>query len=145
LVEPDKTIGELKNADALKQMKTMSAFMAFAERAAPQEQPKAAVQEEVVVQPTGKAGIGKAFIGGGCCVHLSIEYTRANPSDTAPAIVMVVVQDSEQTFLAWGKQIGPNDGYQVKEGIVTTKPGAHLNVVVLNATARVRWCEIFSC
>lgn len=35
--------------------------------------------------------------------------------------------------------------YHIKEGIIATKPGAKLVVAVLNAIARVRWCEIFSC
>jgi len=88
-------------------------------------------------------GIGTAFIGGGCCVHLSIEYTPSTP--TTAGVVGVLVDDSEGTVLAWMKQVQPGEGYQVKEGIVTTKPGADLTVVVLNLTARVRWCEVFSC
>lgn len=97
------------------------------------------------LEEAGSAGIGKAFIGGGCCVHLSIEYTPTNPASNLPAIVLVMVQDSEQTVLAWMKQAAAQDGYQIKEGIMTTKPGAHLTVLVLNMTARVRWCEVFSC
>ncbi len=97
------------------------------------------------VDVRGKAGIGKAFIGGGCCVHLSIEYTPTNAASTAPALVMVVVQDSEKTTLGWMKQAEPQDGYVIKEAIITTKPGAHLTVLVVNMTARVRWCEVFSC
>lgn len=93
----------------------------------------------------GKAGTGKAFIGGGCCVHLSIEYAPTNAASAAPALVMVVVQDSEKTTLGWIKQAEPQAGYQIKEGIITTKPGAHLTVLVVNMTARVRWCEVFSC
>lgn len=93
----------------------------------------------------GKAGMGNAFIGGGCCVHLSIEYTPTIPSPNVPALVFVLVRDSENTILAWVKQAGPQDGYQIKEGIITTKPGAHVTVLVLNMTARIRWCEVFSC
>ncbi|HQR14238.1 MAG TPA: hypothetical protein PKW52_10635 [Nitrospira sp.] len=93
----------------------------------------------------GSAGIGKAFIGGGCCVHLSIEYTPTNPASNQPALVFVLVRDSEGTLLAWVKQATAQDGYQIKEGIITTKPGAHVTVLVLNMTARVRWCEVFSC
>ncbi len=93
----------------------------------------------------GSAGIAKAFIGGGCCVHLSIEYTPTNPASNQPALVFVLVRDSEGTLLAWVKQATAQDGYQIKEGIITTKPGAHVTVLVLNMTARVRWCEVFSC
>ena len=90
----------------------------------------------------GKIGLDKAFIGGGCCVHLSIEYT---PAGTADGTVAVLTQDSSDTELMWIKKVNAGLGYQIKEGIVTTKPGAHLTVLVVGATARVRWCEVFSC
>jgi len=88
-------------------------------------------------------GTAKAFIGGGCCVHLSIEYAPVTP--TAATIVIVVVHDSEGTTLAWMRQDPAGGHYQVKENIVTTKPGATVTLLVSNATARLRWCEIFSC
>ncbi len=103
---------------------------------------KPGMLEATELRQVARAGVGleTAFIGGGCCVHLSIEYTSTNPN----AIVAVGVLDSEQTILAWGKyQIQP--GYYIKEGIITTNPGAQLYVVVVNAIARVRWCEVFSC
>jgi hypothetical protein len=90
----------------------------------------------------GQLGLGAAFIGGGCCVHLSIEYT---PTGTADGGIAVLVQDSNDTELIWVKTVSRGLGYQIKEGIVTTKPGAHLAVLVEGATARVRWCEVFSC
>ena len=90
-----------------------------------------------------KLGLGTAFIGGGCCVHLSIEYTPSTP--TVVSAVLILVRDSEGTLLAWYKVEQPGAGYQIKECVVTTKPGADLAVIVLNMTARVRWCEIFSC
>jgi hypothetical protein len=92
---------------------------------------------------TPAAGTAKAFIGGGCCVHLSIEYAPVTP--TAATIVIVLVHDSEGTTLAWMKQDPAGGYYQVKENIITTKPGATVTLLVSNATARLRWCEIFSC
>jgi hypothetical protein len=91
---------------------------------------------------------GSAVIGGGCCVHLSVEYMPSNQlgvlSSAKPvALVGVGVLDSQGTFLAWGK-LGV-EGYAIKEDIITTNPGARLLVVALNAVARVRWCEVFSC
>lgn len=76
-------------------------------------------------------------------MHLSIEYVPSTP--TVTSLVAVIVDDSEGTIMAWGKQEKAGAGYQIKEGIITTKPGAELSVVVVNMTARVRWCEIFSC
>lgn len=94
-------------------------------------------------QPAPTVGVGQAFIGGGCCVSLTAEYTPSSP--TVQATVVILVRDSEGTLLAWMHSDQPGGGYKVKEGIITTKPGATLFVLVLNATARVRWCEIFSC
>jgi hypothetical protein len=86
---------------------------------------------------------GTAFIGGGCCVHLSVEYIANDP--TKGSAVEILVEDSEGTFLGWGRLEPAGTPYRIKEGIVTTKPGAKLIVAVINATARVRWCEVFSC
>lgn len=94
-------------------------------------------------------GQADAVIGGGCCVHLSIEYmpnigvNLTNPASQFAAVLAVVL-DSEGTVLAWGKY-GGITGYHVKECIITTNPGAKLDVIVINAIARVRWCEVFSC
>jgi len=91
----------------------------------------------------GSTGSGTAFIGGGCCVTLAAEYA---PTTTTPAFaVVVLVGDSEGTGLMWGREEPVGAGYRVHECIITTKPGATLTVVTLNCTARVRWCEVFSC
>ena len=89
------------------------------------------------------AGTGTGFIGGGCCVTLSIEY--APTVATAVSLVGVLVKDADGTTLGWIRTEPAGTGYRIHECIITTKPGATLTVVVLNATARVRWCEVFSC
>jgi len=86
---------------------------------------------------------GTAFIGGGCCVTLAIEY--APSVATAAFGVAVIAVDSEGTTLIWARGEPAGTPYRVHECIVTTKPGATLTVDVLNCTARVRWCEVFSC
>jgi len=102
----------------------------------------------ILVNPMKNSG--KAVIGGGCCVHLSIEYMPipelrrkgiASAGDIATVSVNVI--DSESTVLGWEKLVQP--GYHIKEGIITTHPGALLSLKVINAIARVRWCEVFSC
>jgi hypothetical protein len=85
----------------------------------------------------------KAFIGGGCCVHISVEYAPHTP--TAASIVMIIVTDTDGTALAWEKREQPGAHYQVKENVITTKPGATVTLFAANATARIRWCEVFSC
>jgi hypothetical protein len=119
----------------------MSVLTAFADTSGEQKASAFNVQLPVIGR-TGQLGLGAAFIGGGCCVHLSIEYT---PTGTADGVIAVLVQDSNDTELIWIKTASHGLGYQIKEGIVTTKPGAHLAVLVEGATARVRWCEVFSC
>jgi hypothetical protein len=91
-------------------------------------------------QKLARGTTGTTFLGGGCCVHLSIEYTSVSPS----AAVGVIVMDAEGSSLVWAKEsIQP--GYYIKEGILSTNPGAMLAVMVESAVARVRWCEVFSC
>ena len=154
LVEADTNIDQRNdtNAGIVQQVKMMTGMMTVEESGTGSETTNKTLAVSAPITPlagkidaTGKAGTGKAFIGGGCCVHLSIEYTPTNAAATASSLVVVMVQDSENTTLAWMKQARPEDGYQIKECIVTTKPGAHLTVLVLNMTARVRWCEVFSC
>jgi hypothetical protein len=92
---------------------------------------------------TDAAGAVTAFIGGGCCVHISVEYAPITP--TVQSIVAVLVTDSEGTGLLWEKTDPPGTHYQVKENVVTTKPGATIRLIAVNATLRARWCEVFSC
>ena len=84
-----------------------------------------------------------AFVGGGCCVHISVEY--APVAATAQSTVAIMVRDTEGTVMIWEKIDPPGTHYQVKENVVTTKPGATILLFAVNATVRARWCEVFSC
>ena len=84
-----------------------------------------------------------AFVGGGCCVHISLEY--APIAATAASRVGILVRDTEGTIMVWEKADPPGTHYQVKENVVTTKPGATITLLAANATVRARWCEVFSC
>ncbi|MGR4865699.1 hypothetical protein [Caulobacter sp. LARHSG274] len=84
-----------------------------------------------------------AFVGGGCCVHISLEY--APITATVQSIVAIMVRDTEGTVMLWEKIDPPGTHYQVKENVVTTKPGATILLFAVNATVRARWCEVFSC
>jgi hypothetical protein len=90
------------------------------------------------------AGMESAIIGGGCCVHLSIEYMPLNPIADMLAFSGAMIIDSESTVMLWGKFFA-GDGYHIKECVISTKPGAHLSVVSINSVTRARWCEIVSC
>jgi hypothetical protein len=95
-------------------------------------------------QTVNNTASGHAIIGGGCCVQLSVEYMPANVSVTDQTCrVIVDVADSEGTAMLWAKEF--KGGYHVNECVITTYPGAKLDVTVINAIACVRWCEIFSC
>lgn len=84
-----------------------------------------------------------AFVGGGCCVHISLEY--APITATAQSVVAIMVRDTEGTLMLWEKIDPPGTHYQIKENVVTTKPGATILLFAVNATIRARWCEVFSC
>ena len=84
-----------------------------------------------------------AFVGGGCCVHISLEY--APITATAQSAVAILVRDTEGTVMLWEKISPAGTHYQVKENVVTTKPGATILLFAINATVRARWCEVFSC
>jgi hypothetical protein len=84
-----------------------------------------------------------AFVGGGCCVHISLEY--APTTATVQSTVAIMVRDTEGTVMLWEKIDPPGTHYQVKENVVTTKPGATILLLAINATVRARWCEVFSC
>lgn len=99
---------------------------------------------QAVTANTAAIGMENTVIGGGCCVHLSIEYMQLTPLIPLTALTGVLVMDSKATMMAWGKMF-TNDGYHVKECIISTHPGAHLWVLSINAITRVRWCEIISC
>lgn len=89
-------------------------------------------------------GTDTAVIGGGCCVELSVEYMPLDPTVSDQEMtVLVEVMDSEGCVLGWKRTF--SEGYHVKQGIITTYPGAQLTVIVSGAIARVRWCEVFSC
>jgi hypothetical protein len=81
------------------------------------------------------------IIGGGCCVHLSVEFMSMTDPSTASFSISVL--DSENTLISWGKN-SLDEGYHIKEDIITTNPGAILKVTAENAIVRVRWCEVFS-
>jgi hypothetical protein len=90
-------------------------------------------------------GTDSAFIGGGCCVHLSCEYMPESGMAADIGAVIVGVTDSENTSMLWAKIVEPKSEYEIKENIIATHPGAKLIVYTLNVIARVRWCEVFSC
>jgi hypothetical protein len=103
----------------------------------------AAMRQPLQADAAPTPGLAKAFIGGGCCVHISVEYAPVTP--TAVSIVGILVSDTDGTVLAWVKTEQPGGHYQVKECVITTKPGATVTLIAVNATARIRWCEVFSC
>ena len=78
---------------------------------------------------------------------------RSTSSQTAAAcghrrhrsVSSASASDTEGTVMLWEKINPPGTHYQVKENVVTTKPGATILLFAINATVRARWCEVFSC
>jgi hypothetical protein len=100
--------------------------------------------QEILLSDLAKNG-KRAIIGGCCCVSLSIEYmpTARAAVGNLPCRVAAWVVDSAGSNLIWEKSFA--EGYHVKDGIITTYPGAILWLAGSNAIARVRWAETFSC
>lgn len=90
-------------------------------------------------------GVGSSIIGGCCCVDLSIEYLPSNILSEANCAVAVATIDTSGTICSWAQICGAQSGYEIRENIISTNPGARLVVVTLNLVARVRWCEHFAC
>jgi hypothetical protein len=132
-------------ASSFATMKVMQVGTPADNQAPAQDSPDTVSPAVLAQADPATAGIAAAFIGGGCCVHLSIEYMLSNPLGTAAGVVIVLVADHDKTTMMWARVVEPNAGYKIQEDIITTHPGAKLTVVVLNVTARVRWCETFSC
>lgn len=126
------------SAAAGKETTRIDAFLSEAVQQPVHEVPEASVGAELA-----RRSVARAFIGGGCCVHISVEYAPVTP--TAASMVVVQVADTDGTRLVWAKSEQPGAHYQVKESVVTTKPGATIALFAVNATARARWCEVFSC
>lgn len=105
--------------------------------------PQCRKEAKELVSQSGEADDGAtrpvatAFIGGGCCAHVSVEYAPIAPS--AESMVTIEVVDSEGTRLLWSKVDPIGSHYQLKESVITTKPGARVVLVTQNATARIRW------
>jgi hypothetical protein len=102
-----------------------------------------ALHSNALTAAADNTGTDTAFVGGGCCVHISVEYALV--AATSDGSVLVGVKDSEGTVMAWQRTEKAGTAYTVKESIITTNPGALVVVVVNNMIARVRWCEVFSC
>jgi hypothetical protein len=99
---------------------------------------------QLVARQAVAVGMGSTVIGGGCCVHLSVEYMPLTPLIDMPAFSAAMVLDSKSTLMLWGKYF-VDDGYHIKECIISTNPGSYLWVASANSVTRVRWCEIVSC
>lgn len=103
------------------------------------------LREGIVIGQT-PYGMQTTVIGGGCCVHLSMEYMPVLPAPLSVSLSMsaAMVMDSQGTIMGWGKFF-TDGGHHVKECVISTNPGAWLMVLSVNSVTRVRWCEIISC
>ncbi len=139
--QPGRTINVLRTAA---DQPTLVTRMMHFSTATADKGAKAAATNEPGTIDKANVGTAVAFIGGGCCVHLSVEYMLVDALARSQGAVEVIVIDSHQTMMLWGKAILPQTHYEIHEDIITTYAGAELGLVVTNAVARVRWCEVFS-
>src|SRR3954453_8502825 len=84
---------------------------------------------------------GQAMVGGGSPSRLSLEYVV---DDGAASPTVKVTTDSAGSSSTW-EETTPGTGYQVKSDFLTVEPGTKVTLDATEATARLRWCELFCC
>ncbi len=82
-----------------------------------------------------------AIIGGFAAAHLTLE-TYVEAGAAAPEVKVTVVQNGTSTTTT---SSGLPEGYQMDGEFLTLDPGAKITVEVVDAIARLRWCETVCC
>jgi len=97
------------------------------------------IPHELTADPTTTPE--EALVGGKCDVHLSLEYLVETG---APAPQVTVTITSDGLTSTWN-DTGIAPGYHVKESFASAKPGSKVKLEVVDALARLRWCETICC
>lgn len=94
--------------------------------------------QELTADP---AASGDAMLGGFTTAHLTLE-TYVEAGAAAPEVKVTVVKDGTSTTTT---SSGLPEGYQMDEDFLTLDPGAKITLEVVDAVARLRWCETVCC
>ncbi len=90
--------------------------------------------QELTADP---AAPGETIVGGFSGVRLTLE-TYVEAGAAAPEVKVTVVKDGTSTTTTSG---GLPEGYQMDEEFLALDPGAKVTLEVVDAIARLRWCE----
>jgi hypothetical protein len=89
-----------------------------------------------------KAGESKqTFVGGLDVANLTLEWIK-DPSAASASVTITVSSkdgDATQTLST------TSEGYQIKDWVMSVKPGCQVKVAATDCGARIRWCETLSC
>ena len=84
----------------------------------------------------------EAFVGGDGMVRLTLEYL-VEAGAAAPQVT-VTMNGPDGTTTTWDESAIP-EGYHVKHDLPPVQPGALIHLEVVDAIARLRWCERLCC
>jgi hypothetical protein len=97
------------------------------------------VPRDLDVDPTNATR--SALVGGTDQVSLALEYL-VETGASSPSVTLTVTSDGVNS--TWNDN-APAVGYQVREALLSVKPGTKVSITVSNVTARLRWCERVCC
>lgn len=97
------------------------------------------IPRELTADPTTTSA--ETIIGGRPDVHLSLEYL-VEAGAAAPQVTVTITSDGMTS--TW-TDTGIAPGYHVKESFTSAKPGSKVKLEVVDALARLRWCETICC
>jgi hypothetical protein len=83
----------------------------------------------------------EAMIGGECAVRPTLEYF-VEAGAAAPAVTITITSGGSTTTVS---ETNIEEGYYVKHNLPPLEPGTLVSVEVVDATARLRWCESICC
>ncbi len=84
----------------------------------------------------------KVLIGGTTAVCLTLEYLP-DEAATAASVKVTIVSEGSTTSTWEESTIAP--GYHVKSDFPAVAPGTKVTLEIIQASARLRWCETLCC
>lgn len=97
------------------------------------------IPRELTADPTLTPA--EVLVGGKSDAHLSLEYL-VETGAVAPQVTVTITSDGLTS--TWN-DTGIAPGYHVKESFASAKPGSKVKLEVVDALARLRWCETICC
>ncbi len=97
--------------------------------------------QEITVDPSSTPK--EALVGGSRDAALTLEYVP-DTGKSATAAVTLTITSPDGTTSTWNVT-GMTEEFHVKDDFASLSPGSRIKLEVVDATARVRWCEAVCC